>query len=177
VVITATALIGEHGLWSALGESFTVTKARAIFVAVAVVVALGVMSRYREIDGPHLQQVVESRFPVNAVAFVKQNRFPGPLYNNFDWGGYLIWSLPELPVSMDGRTNVHGDPRTIRSLSTWAGNPGWDSDPELVNARLVIAEIRRPLTTNLRRDARFRLVYEDKTAAVFVSTAESPGNK
>jgi hypothetical protein len=177
VVTVAAALISDHGAWSAFGESFRITRARVIFVVVAVIVALGLMSRYREIDESHLLKAVERRFPVGAVAFVKQNQFSGPLYNHLDWGGYLIWSLPELPVSMDGRTNVHGDPRTIRSLSTWAGNPGWDSDPELVNARLVIAEIRRPLTSNLRRDARFRLVYEDETAAVFVSTAESPGNK
>jgi hypothetical protein len=135
------------------------------------------MSRYREIDGSHLQKFVERRFPVGAVNFVKQNRFPGPLYNHFDWGGYLIWSLPELPVSMDGRMNVHGDPRIIRSLGTWAGNPGWDLDPELANARLVIAELGRPLTSHLRRDPRFRLVYEDNRAAVFVSTGGNPGSK
>jgi hypothetical protein len=177
VVTVAAALIGDNGAWNAVGESFGITKARIFFVVAAVIVALGLMSRYREINEPHLQQVVESRFPVNAVAFVRQNRFPGPLYNNFDWGGYLIWSLPELPVSIDGRGNVHGDPRIIRSIRTWAGYPGWESDPELVNARLVIAEPGRPLTAHLRRDARFKLVYEDKTAAVFVSTAGDPSNK
>lgn len=177
VVITATALIGDPRAWSTLGESFTITKARVIFVVAAVIVALGVMSRYREIDGPHLQKSVERRFPVGAVAFVKQNRFPGPLYNNFDWGGYLIWSLPELPVSIDGRGNVHGDLRIIRSIRTWAGYPGWDLDPELANARLVIAELGRPLTSHLRHDARFKLVYEDDTAAVFVSATGNPGNK
>jgi hypothetical protein len=114
---------------------------------------------------------------VGAVAFVKQNRFPGPLYNNFDWGGYLIWSLPELPVSIDGRGNVHGDLRIIRSIRTWAGYPGWDLDLELANARLVIAELGRPLTSHLRRDARFKLVYEDDTAAVFVSATENPSNQ
>jgi len=177
VVTAAAALIGDHGAWSGLGESFRITKARIAFIVAALIVALGLMSRYREIDEAHLQKVVESRFPVGAVAFVKQNQFTGPLYNHFDWGGYLIWSLPELPVSIDGRMNVHGDPRIIRSLGTWAGYPGWDSDPELANARLVIAELGRPLTSHLRRDTRFRLVYEDKTAAVFVSTTGSPGNK
>jgi hypothetical protein len=108
---------------------------------------------------------------------VKQNHFPGPLYNNFDWGGYLIWSLPELPVSIDGRGNVHGDLRIIRSIRTWAGYPGWDLDPELANACLVIAELGRPLTSHLRHDARFKLVYEDDTAAVFVSATGNPGNK
>jgi hypothetical protein len=67
--------------------------------------------------------------------------------------------------------------RRLLQLAASPHLPGWDSDPELVNARLVIAEIRRPLTSNLRRDPRFKVVYEDKTAAVFVSTAGDPGNK
>ena len=175
VVTSAAGLIGDRGMWSALGESFRITKARVVFIIAALTVGLGLMSRFREIDGIHLQRSVERHFPVDAVHFVKQNRFPGPLYNHFDWGGYLIWSLPELPVSMDGRTNVHGDLRIDRSLRTWAGYPGWDLDPELANARLVIADLGRPLTSHLRRDPRFRLVYEDKTAVVFIRAAGNPG--
>lgn len=177
VVTTAAALIGDHGAWRAAEDIFRITKARIIVIVAMVITASGLMSRYREIDESHLQKVVEGRFPVKAVAFVKQERFPGPLYNNFDWGGYLIWSLPDSPVSMDGRTNVHGDARILRSIHTWAGYAGWDSDPELANARLVVAELGRPLTAHLRRDARFRLVYEDKTAALFVATTGEPGKK
>lgn len=177
VVVVAAAFIGDHGAWSALGESFRFTRARIAFIVAALIVALGLMTRYRNIDAPHLEKAVEGRFPVNAAAFVKRHSLAGPLYNNFDWGGYLIWSLPAMPVSMDGRMNVHGDPRIIRSLATWAGAPGWDTDPELANAHVVIAGIGRPLTALLRGDARFRMVYEDKTAAVFVSTGGNPGSE
>jgi hypothetical protein len=94
-----------------------------------------------------------------------------PVYNNFGWGGFLIWNLPELPVSMDGRTSVHGDARIARSMATWRGEPGWDADPELSRAGVIIASTRAPLTSLLRQDSRFRLVHEDPVAVVFVAAA------
>ena len=105
-----------------------------------------------------------------AAAFVEKQGYPGPLYNHFNWGGYLIWRLPQLPVSMDGRTNLHGHKRIARSLKTWGGASDWNSDTELTSSRLVIAGMNNALTSILRMDPRFRLVYEDTVAAVFVSS-------
>jgi hypothetical protein len=103
------------------------------------------------------------------VTFVKNHFAPRPIYNELDWGGYLIWTLPNWPVSMDGRTNLHGEKRLERSLATWAGFPGWKTDPELDQAHLVIANINRPLSFLLRTDSRFQLVHKDDVAAVFVA--------
>ena len=36
-------------------------------------------------------------YPVGAAAYIHDNHVPGPLFNNFDWGGYLIWAAPETP--------------------------------------------------------------------------------
>ena len=73
---------------------------------------------------------------------------------------------------MDGRMNLHGDQRIERSVSTWSGLKGWESDPELMNARLVIGGVNHVLTNLLRTDSRFRLVYEDATAAVFIASTD-----
>jgi hypothetical protein len=41
-----------------------------------------------------------SGFPVGALPALR----PGPgLLNQYDWGGYLIWSAPQTPVFVDGR--------------------------------------------------------------------------
>ena len=44
-------------------------------------------------------------YPARAAAFDESRGYGGPLFNDFNWGGYLIWRLPGLPVSVDGRTN------------------------------------------------------------------------
>jgi hypothetical protein len=109
-------------------------------------------------------------YPVRAAQFVREHDLPGPLFNPFDWGGYLIWALPEYPVAMDGRTNLYGSERIAQSLRTWAGEPGWDANPQLQSARLVIGPRGQPLTRLLReRPSEWRVAYEDETAVVFVA--------
>ena len=56
-----------------------------------------------------LDAAMSSEFPVKAVNFLRQNPQPGPLYNTFDWGGFLTWYMPDYPVAIDGRTDLYGD--------------------------------------------------------------------
>jgi hypothetical protein len=122
-------------------------------------------------SGDHVASTMEHQYPVEATAFVREQGYRGPLYNHFNWGGYLIWNLPDLPVSMDGRTNLHGDDRIARAMATWRGEPGWEHDPELAAAGVIIADVHAPLTSLLRRDGRFRVVHEDPVAVVFAARA------
>ncbi|WP_088256314.1 hypothetical protein [Fimbriiglobus ruber] len=55
-----------------------------------------------------------------------------------------------------------------RAMATWNGEPGWDADPDLKSARLVIAPQGMMLTELLReRFEEWQMVYEDATAVVF----------
>jgi len=139
--------------------------------ALTVLVVLGLGLGYawaRGLDEKTLREREASVFPAKACEEVVRCRYRGPLYNSFDWGGYLIWRLPGLRVSIDGRTNLHGEERIQRSLDTWAGRKGWREDPELAAAGVVIAEASAPLASLLRLDDRFKRVYEDDLAVVFV---------
>jgi hypothetical protein len=172
LVLAALFIISELVRFARSEPSFGFTKRRAICVIGALTVAIYLIGLRRQISEQQLESVVERRFPVAAVKFINENNYSGPLYNHFNWGGYLIWSLPRLPVSMDGRGNVHGDQRILRSLKTWSGAKGWESDPELMEARLVIGGANDTLTNLMRTDFRFKLVYEDAVAAVFVASKD-----
>jgi len=107
-------------------------------------------------------------YPVRAVAFVRDHALPGPLFNDFDWGGYLIWALPEHPVAIDGRTNLYGSDRVLRNYRTLIGEGDWENDPDLTSARLVILSPKKwPLVDLLRQSDDWAVAYEDKTAVVF----------
>jgi hypothetical protein len=122
----------------------------------------------RQITQSDLQSAVEKKYPVNAVRYVEANNLPGPLFNDFDWGGFLIWGLREIPVSMDGRTNLFGNERLQQAIETWQGRPGWDSNPDLLNARLIISNRNFVFASLLRLHPSYKLTYEDNVAAVFV---------
>jgi len=43
-------------------------------------------------------------FPIAAADFVRANKLPGPIFNTYEEGGYLIWKLwPDYRVFIDGR--------------------------------------------------------------------------
>ena len=45
----------------------------------------------------------DAGYPVSAVAYLKVHPCSGNLFNDFNYGGYLIWQLPDQPVYIDGR--------------------------------------------------------------------------
>ena len=134
--------------------------------AAAAVTAAGAMALH--VSNAGLRTMEAKELPVQAVEVVQQRHYSGPLFNDYNWGGYLIWKLDE-PVSIDGRAGLYGDKSIDESISTWAGGPKWAANPQLESAALVIAPQGDALTQLLRMDAQFQLVYEDKVAAVFVA--------
>jgi hypothetical protein len=172
LVLASVFIIGEFGRFIRSEPSFGLTKLRAVCVIVPLTVAMYLIGLRRQISEQQLESVAERQFPVAAVKFINERNYSGPLYNHFNWGGYLIWALPRLPVSMDGRTNLHGEQRIERSFNTWLGLRGWESDPELMKARLVIGDVNHALTNVMRTDPRFKLVYEDAIGAVFVASTD-----
>jgi hypothetical protein len=176
VVVAAVAIIATAHAPAMAVERFRLTKFRALLVAVGIIVVCVVVSHRRDISERSLEARLARTYPAAAAAVIEERGYTGPLYNSYNWGGYLIWRLPHLPVAMDGRANLHGDERIQRALETWSGKRSWASDPELAAARLVISSVDWPLASLLRLDARFELVHEDEVAAVFIRTHDrQPG--
>lgn len=166
LAIVAAALIArnlEPGAQEA-EESDRWTPAVTLASTAAVFVA-GFFALH--VTNARLRTMQAAEMPVKAVELVRERHYPGPLFNDYNWGGYLIWHLGQ-PVTIDGRAGLYGDSSITRSMATWGGGPDWDADPGLRSARLVIAPVRAALTQLLRLDPHFQLVYQDKVAAVFV---------
>ena len=143
-------------------------KYATAIAVLAAGIAMPVGFRAMRVNNVQLGTQLAKGLPVQAVEEVWAKGYAGPLYNTFDWGGYLIWAL-RMPVSIDGRQNLYGDQRIDRSVATWSAQPDWASDAQLMKAGVVIGPVKAPLTQVLRMDSRFQLVYEDKVAAVFVA--------
>jgi hypothetical protein len=173
VVVIAASAILARGLTGDDNNRFQLTASFAPFVAVATGLAVLAGFFVLHVDNAGLGAKLAESLPVRAVEVVKEKGWSGPLYNDYGWGGYLIWAL-RMPVSINGRAALYGDERIDRSDATWSGQPGWASDPDLQKAGLVIEPVRAPLTQLLRMDPSFELAYEDKLAAVFVARNAAP---
>jgi hypothetical protein len=137
-------------------------------VVAAVVLVLAVGARSVEFNESGLRRAIASVFPVDAVDYLQRNPPRGPLWNIFDWGGFLSWYMPQYPVAIDGRTDLYGDELVERFYKTEQGDVAYRDDPYLNESGVVLLRTRDGLVPLLENDHRFRKVYQDRIATAFV---------
>jgi hypothetical protein len=54
-----------------------------------------------------LEKQVQKRSPVAAVDYIRKAGLQGPMLNEYVFGDYLIWALPEHKVFIDGRGDIY----------------------------------------------------------------------
>ena len=175
VSMAAGFVIAEAVGQARLGDAAEDTANRPIRpvmqYALAAMLALGVsfgLAAQRGLSTPDLIAVIDRVYPIRATEFVSDAHLAGPIFNDFNWGGFLIFNLPGQPVSVDPRVDLYGDELVIRSIRTANAEPGWQTDPDLVRANVVLVQRWYPLTAALAADSHFRQVYQDPLAVVFV---------
>ncbi len=116
------------------------------------------------------QRVSEAqKFPAVAVDFILAQRPPQPIYNEYAWGGYLIWRLyPDYRVYIDGRADVYGGDLMKEFLAVNDGNRTWREPLDNHNIRTVLVKPDVALASLLRQDSGWQKVFEDKQAIIFV---------
>jgi hypothetical protein len=125
--------------------------------------------------GLHFAQVIRlqalaeaQRFPTRAVAFL--NAYPGanPIFNNYDWGGYLIWKLyPRVSVFIDGRSDLYGEHLFHQFADTYQFTGDWQSTLDQWRVFTVIVPSDSPLAAGLSSASGWSIIYRDSQALIF----------
>jgi hypothetical protein len=122
----------------------------------------------------HQERHVSLKNPVAALDFIQQQHLPGPIYNRYGWGGYLLFRLyPEYRVYVDGRADVYGDEFLFEMVNTYDGRRGWREPLDRYGVRTVLISPDVPLASLLRIDQDWQKVYEDGQAVIF-TRVQSP---
>lgn len=114
----------------------------------ALLVALLFAAGVARLAQPYVQGTMAARlaatYPVQALAFVQRTRPQARLFNQYGWGGYILWQWPEQRVFVDGRTDLYGDALLTQYLTVWRAEPGWQQvlDTWAVDVVLVAPEAR-----------------------------------
>jgi hypothetical protein len=67
-----------------------------------------------------LASQVDRGNPVQAVDFIRRAHPTGRMLNDYVYGGYLIWALPEQKVFIDGRADVYAWTGVFQDYGAWA---------------------------------------------------------
>jgi hypothetical protein len=120
-----------------------------------------------------MREAQRAVLPIDAVAWLKQERPEGRLFNSYNWGGYLIWATPEYPVFIDGRTDLYGEfVRTYFQIANGLGR--WREALDEYAVDIVMVEAGSGLDRVLRREPGWRLAYRDDLAVIHLREASAP---
>ena len=118
------------------------------------------------------EAVVADFQPVEAVAHLRETSPTGNLFNSYKWGGYLIWSLyPDMPVFIDGRTNLYADEFLRAYLDPAFARPGWQATLEQYEIDIVLIETGSNLAGVLSVEPGWRVDYSDEIATILLRMA------
>jgi hypothetical protein len=169
-------LMQAHGWEKPFFPKEVPVRLAALAFALVVLFALATLGIVRVKHFVSNQPAYEAEnYPQAAVKFLEAQQLPGPIYNRYVWGGYLIRKLyPKYPVYVDGRADVYGDSFIIETMKTDSGQPGWREQLERLAIRTVLVSPEEPLSSLLRQDEKWNKVYEDRQAVIFTRSNSDP---
>jgi hypothetical protein len=106
---------------------------------------------------------------VQAVSWLETHPQNGHLFNEFDWGGYLLFELwPDQQIFMDGHTHIYGEALTREYEQIITLNAGWEAILKKYNIEWVIVRRQTPLVKALSDLDQWEIAYEDSTAVILL---------
>jgi hypothetical protein len=119
------------------------------------------------------EEAVRQAFPEAAVEYLRAADVPGPIFNSYNWGAYIIWSLyPEYLSFVDGRTDLFDDELLRQYLTAWRAEGGWQQVLDQWGIATVLLEPDAPLSRVLIESDDWRTVFSDHQAVVIVRQPE-----
>ncbi len=139
--------------------------------------------------GPgHLQRVVQSglqpaeyfegtAYPIEAVQWVRSHRklLGTRLYNDYTYGGFLLWWLPEEKIFIDGRMPAwrSGDRRIFQDyVALSLTDPPSLSVLSVYSVDWAIVKKKSLLDEALAHEQTWQRAYEDRKVSIYVKQSE-----
>jgi len=124
--------------------------------------------------GARLHRLTIHDYPAGAVAYLRAHPSPARMFNEYGWGGYLIWSLgPQRKVFIDGRADVYeyaGVLQDYLRMTRLAPNTLFLFRKYGIQACLV--RRNAALATMLSHLAAWNRVYEGRVSVLYVRRNE-----
>jgi len=117
---------------------------------------------------------IEYRFdekikPVAAVEFLKREPVQGNMYNEYEFGDYVIYSAySQYKVFIDGRSDMYGVERMKDYYRVHRLRPEWERLLQRYNINFIFFSSDSVFSKYLLERKEWRLIYSDKVANIFL---------
>lgn len=107
--------------------------------------------------------------PVDAVKFLEKTNLTGNMFNDDEFGDYLIYATwPRHKVFFDGRSDMYGTERLKEYMKIRSFAEGWEQTIEKYDINWIIYNTDSPFARYLKERNDWKLIYHDKVASIFV---------
>jgi hypothetical protein len=134
----------------------------SILVSALVITALG--NAYLV----SLPEKINPNYPLKAIEWIKENQPKGNLFNSYNWGGYILWALPDYPVFIDGRADLYGN----QIISQWQDVVNADENAfEILDkwdVKIIFIEPYWDIVKLLEENPNWQKTYQDEQAVIFI---------
>lgn len=138
-----------RGLSSSISESNQKIKPGsryAINFILLVLLSVTAIWKIYDVSSPSfVEQNERTEFPVDAVEKLKGASETGQIFNEYNWGGYLIWNLRDFKIFVDGRTDLFGDEIIGEWVEIINAEENWQKKLDLWEIDYVLIRPDRPL--------------------------------
>jgi hypothetical protein len=172
VTLAAVMVIGEafRGASSLLDAEQKQARTRQMLTAAGLTVAALILAVAIRIptSGEALLGRVAATYPVAACNYIREHHLPQPLFNPYEWGGFLTWYLPKYPVAIDGRTDLYGDDFMIQYSKVMNADLPYTAYPPLNQAATILLQRNSLMDEALSTVPAFKVAYSDNVAVVLM---------
>jgi hypothetical protein len=142
----------------------------AIGIALPVLISIAVLVLV--LKGPGMIQRNEflpTKFPVKAVDYIIAHPIEGNMFNEFTWGGYLLYRLwPEKKVFIDGQTDFYGEDLTREFADVYNATNDFEDILNKYSVNWVIVRQRSKLAYELeKKPGLWMLDYKDELSVIY----------
>ena len=172
VALAALAVIGEAITREPAGKPLVSTERRRWTreTLIAATAPIGILVLTAAIRIPSSRAALLAKagqsYPVAASDYIREHRLPQPLFNAYQWGGFLTWYLPEYPVAIDGRTELYGEDVVTQYSKVMNADERYTEYPALAGAQTILLPKSAIMGEALSSVPIFKVEYSDDVAIV-----------
>jgi hypothetical protein len=105
-------------------------------------------------------------FPVAAADWLAAHPQSGNMFNDINWGGYLLYRLwPEQKVFVDSQTDFYGEALVREYERALTAQEGWENVLDLYAVEWAVLPVSAPLAGRLE-EAGWKVLYRDEIAVI-----------
>ncbi len=159
--------------WTIPHREFETPRRLALNILLIGLVAVGVLLYVRHIVAEDVvNDAMSSRLPVSAVEYLNDMALEGNMFNSYNWGGYLMFYAPQIPVFIDGRTDLYaGFLNDYYRIATAAS--GWKTELDNWQISFALIETDSGLSEALASAPGWSTAYQDALTSIFVRQTQT----